>query len=954
MFVKSLNVFYQNVRGLRTKTIELKNNILCSEYDIIIITETWLHEGIFDGEFCDDRYDVFRFDRDPTITGKDKGGGVFILTRRTLGATRKAFSSPAATELLWVTVPACACSALVNFHICAAYIPPEVHRLPSDIKIFADSVKFNMETYPNDNFFLIGDFNLPFITWNDSKPIFLRKGSIEVQDAGIELIETLQFLGLTQYNYLKNFAGNTLDLVFSNLPLIVSRSSVPLVKEDKAHPPFSIDILDLKLRPLKEASDPRRNFRKADYESINNFLVDIDWSAVLQNKSLDEAVAEFYSILNNCIDIYIPLKKYSTRSYPVWYTSALIKIIKEKSKAHRRWKKYGNKLDYDEFALLRDREHRVQKQCFETYTASCENTLKTNPKIFWSYTKAIRGGSGYPKSLRLQGIEHSTGESICNAFNDFFKGVFGEPSTVAGPTVESMECNNIISKVQVTTETVLNLLQHLDVNKGSGSDGIPPFFWRHCAQSLALPIAIIFNRSLNEGTFPALWKSAHVVPVHKKGSRAEIENYRAISILNPLAKMLEKIVYDAIYQTISQALPDSQHGFLKKRSTTTNLSCFTNFVLKSMDGGGQVDVVYTDMEKAFDRVDHLILLDKLNRLGIHGSLLRWVQSYLANRSQAVVLGGYRSNFVSIPTGVPQGSHLGPLFYNAYLYDIGSCFQSTKYLMYADDTKIFCKVTSEIDCQQMQNDLNCLLTYYNNNRLSINIKKCQCITLSRKPNPIIYNYTFDSIAIERTKLVRDLGVHFDDKMQLSEHIEHCKNKAYKNLGFILRICKPFSKLSSIKIIYYSFVRSTLEYACPVWSPNYITYIDKLERIQKIFIKNLNYRARRPSEPYENSCLAHNLLTLAQRRTVADMCLLYDIVNSRVDCPDLVAEIRYRIPSTRTRRRTALFAVPVYHTNYAKNMITARLMHTYNKQFNEIDLFSNSKATFKRKIITFFLS
>lgn len=160
-----------------------------------------------------------------------------------------------------------------------------------------------------------------------------------------------------------------------------------------------------------------------------------------------------------------------------------------------------------------------------------------------------------------------------------------------------------------------------------------------------------------------------------------------------MSKLFESVVYVHLKPIISRSIPYEQHGFMKHRSTVTNLDVFTDYVLRSMDDRCQVDVIYTDFEKAFDRVDHVILLQKLSDLGINGNLLRWVTSYIKNRMQAVVTGSARSNFIIIPSGVPQGSILGPLFYNAYPFDIGSCFRNAQYLMFADDMKVFFKIRS---------------------------------------------------------------------------------------------------------------------------------------------------------------------------------------------------------------------------------------------------------------------
>lgn len=501
--------------------------------------------------------------------------------------------------------------------------------------------------------------------------------------------------------------------------------------------------------------------------------------------------------------------------------------------------------------------------------------------------------------------------------------------------------------LQVSEYTVKGILSSIDKTKGSGCDGIHSIFLSQCAESLAFPITHIFNDCLQQGICPQIWKQAYITPVHKKGSKSCIDNYRPISKLNILSKLLEKVVYNSIYPTLSRAISERQHGFMKNRSTTSNLTSFTDFVLNGMEKGGQVDVVYTDFEKAFDRVDHIILLAKLQALGIRGNLFRWVQSYLSNRSQAVVLGGFKSDFISIPSGVPQGSHLGPLFYNVYIHDINSCFQNSHHLLYADDKKVYMKIRSIEDCILLQNDLTNLQTYYDRNNIAISIGKCQCISFTRKHKPISFNYNFNNVTVQRVELVRDLGVWLDSKMLMSHHVGITFSKAYRNLGFVLRTCKAFKNVNSLLVVYYAYVRSILEYASPIWSPCYITYKQKIERTQKIFLKHLNFRNKIRFNDYTENCRHFNLLTLDERRSLMDMSLLYDLLRGRLDCPELLARLALAAPRRRTRH-TPLLHVPPHSTNYAQNAVLSRLPRLYNKKFSEVDIFSGSKLLFKNNI------
>lgn len=704
------------------------------------------------------------------------------------------------------------------------------------------------------------------------------------------------------------------------------------------------------MSPLKEVVTPRYNFRRGDYIGINKSLGECDWQTLLQSKSTENATKVLYETLHTLIRKHVPhyTIQSTSHSYPVWYSPALIKIVKEKFKAHKRWKKFNNMLDYDEFRLLRERQKRVQRLCYDNYISNTESAISRNPKTFWSYIKALRGGSNYPSRLTYNNKTYTDGSSICNAFNDFFRSVFGNPTSILHSESRVSSSLDSISKITISEGKVEDYLKRLDINKGAGSDGIPPIFWAKCARTLAIPIAFIFNFSIKEGVFPEIWKKALIVPIHKKGSKMKVENYRGISILNTVSKVFEKIVYNDIYPVTVNQIPENQHGFLKRHSTVTNLACFSEYIIKNMENGGQVDVVYTDFEKAFDRVDHSILINKLGSLGIHGDLLRWIESYLTKRSQAVVVGGFRSDYIEIPSGVPQGSHLGPLFYNSYIYDLPECLTYAKHLMYADDKKIFLKINKVSDCETLQAELNALYNYYSDNMITVNIKKCQCISFTRRTIPILYSYNFNGVLLERVSTIRDLGVHFDSKMTLTDHIDIITKKAYKNLGFVLRACKSFKNISSLKIVYFAYVRSLLEYASQIWSPHYNTHKIRLERIQKKFIKHISYRQRKSVASYPQACELNGLLTLEDRRDVLDICFLYDIIRGRVDCPHLLHGLAYCTPIRRTRH-TPLLQIPKRRTNYSANTVMARLPRIYNQRFSEVDIFNFSKASFKKHLI-----
>ena len=273
---------------------------------------------------------------------------------------------------------------------------------------------------------------------------------------------------------------------------------------------------------------------------------------------------------------------------------------------------------------------------------------------------------------------------------------------------------------------------------------------------------------------------------------------------------------------------------MKRRSTATNLIEFVSHATKVMESKHQLDVVYTDFQKAFDRVKHSFLLYKLKKLGVHSELLAWIASYLCGRTQFVKLAGWSSQIFNVTSGVPQGSHLGPLLFILFMDDATKVFSSSTCLLYADDLKILKVIKNVLDASALQRDLNRLLQWCEVNQLYLNIKKCNVISFTRKRSKIEFGYSVNGVQLNRLKVVKDLGILMDEKLTFGKHIEYVIAKSYSMLGFISRTCKEFRSVRTLKSLYFAHVRSYLEYASVVWHPYQETFVDRIESIQKKFL------------------------------------------------------------------------------------------------------------------------
>ena len=420
-------------------------------------------------------------------------------------------------------------------------------------------------------------------------------------------------------------------------------------------------------------------------------------------------------------------------------------------------------------------------------------------------------------------------------------------------------------------------------------------------------------------------------PVHKKGNTRNIDNYRGISALCAVSKLFELVAFTPIFSFFKQYIDDDQHGFMPQRSTATNLLTLTTYAMNSFDDRSQTDVIYTDLSAAFDKLNHRIAVAKLEKLGIGGPLLRWFESYLSDRDLKVNIDGILSSPFTCWSGIPQGSHLGPLVFLIYFNDVNILLKGPR-LSFADDLKLYSKVKDPSDASALQNQLSIFNNWCSNNRMLLNPDKCEVITFSRKLNPLIHDYKLSNVSLRRENCVKDLGVLLDSKLTFKQHVSFVFDKACRNLGFIMRTGKHFNDIYCLKALYCALVRSNLEYCVTVWSPFYQNGTSRIETVQRRFIRFALRRLpwsdpfRLPS--YEQRCRLIDLDTLQSRRDVIRALFVSDLLTARIDCPWILERLDIQV-QPRALRHNSFLRVPLRRTNYsAYNAITG-LQRNFNR-------------------------
>jgi hypothetical protein len=690
-------VYCQNFNRMKSalKIKEIHNKILGCSFPIIMATETSWDQTVRSEEVFGNVYNVFRNDRNCEISEKKSGGGVLIAISTKFNSEIIDTSKFKEFEHVWVKVHIAG-----EIHVFASvYFPPNNARKDVYDIFFHVADEITSGLPAEVKIHIYGDFNqrsADFIPDAENESILLPV---------VGENETLQFifdktasLGLNQINHVKNQQNCFLDFLLTNIDedFCVTESLLPLWKNEAFHTAieYSLFVHEHK-RPNDFEYEEVFQYHLANYDNIRHKLNRVDWQTIFKNEAnIETSVEIFYKLLFEIIVEQVPLKKvrrHGCSKHPVWYNKQIKKLKNRKQKAHKMYKRDRSNNNLTNYLNICEELSLAIDNAFDEHNSKIELEIKSCPKKFFNYVKTKLKSDNFPSRMHLNSNVGDNAEEICSLFATYFQEIyttFAEEDRDYEYFDFFPEFSRDISVNHVKVQDILDGLNKLDVSKGSGPDGIPPVFMKNLALELTTPLFWLFNMSLESGNFPKLWKSSYLVPIFKSGKKSEIRNYRGIAIISCIPKLFEAIINEKLFYQIKNRLTNKQHGFFKGRSTSTNLLEFVNYSLIAMDNGNHVEALYTDFSKAFDRIDIPMLLFKLQKLGFEPSILKWLESYLTNRQQIVRFKGKKSNPILVTSGVPQGSHLGPLLFILFVNDISFILHKIKYLIYADDMNFF--------------------------------------------------------------------------------------------------------------------------------------------------------------------------------------------------------------------------------------------------------------------------
>ena len=748
--------------------------------------------------------------------------------------------------------------------MCAVYRPPSasLHKF-KDILSKCHHTLSHAEL-DNPNVILAGDFNFPpaVVEWekiDDLVVPLIKPGNSVDKLSFLALQDLTGSLFLSQVVDTPTRDGNILDLCFTNDPHSILHTAAMLVPRSISDH-VMVNITTSYLTPLvprHHVTEPLPdiatfNFPTANQEVLEEKIQNINWDAhitfpIMSPLQIVEAITTQTVLIATEAKVppYTNLSK--TPFAPPIHRR---KLFRKRCILQNELALYPHKIDtiqpkINVINFKLQQSYAQQRILAETKAVE---SISHNPSVFFKYANSKRKVKNRigPLKTTLNGMPHFEygPKQMADILSTQYTSVFTKPdvtSQVLHPslffTTGLPVTYSTLRDVPFTVADIESALSELKPSSSEGPDGWPAFLLHRYRQYYAYPVYLLWRKSLDTGDMPEVINLAYISPLFKGGEKFKPVNYRPIALTSHLTKTFERVLRKAIILHLAthNLINNSQHGFTAKRSTMTQLIDYYTFILDHLDKTCNIDSVYLDFSKAFDKCDHGIILHKLKAFGVGGKVGLWVANFLKNRQQQVRIMGCTSDRAWVTSGVPQGSVLGPLLFSILISDIDTGIKTTSLLSYADDTKIFMGVTCPEDSSALQSDLSSVYQWAKTNNQEFNLTKFESITFSLDGSQTEY-LDANNQPIPCKDHIHDLGITFSSDGSFRKHIDIIVAKANKMAGWVLRVFDSREKQPMLTLLK-TLIIPLLEYCCPVWSPTDQGSIFLLEKVQRSFTKRI---------------------------------------------------------------------------------------------------------------------
>ena len=690
----------------------------------------------------------------------------------------------------------------------------------------------------------------------------------------------------------------------------------------------------------KKAQKKIRCTKNANVEEYQADIASIDLTPILLTTSDVHIICKYYhDQVTNVINKHYPYRTLTNEELKwinkPWIDKRLQGLIKEKNNLYHKYlSKNRDQFWYGRYSSLKDDVLKPQLERAKTnhFVRYFEQNINNSKKIWDGINEIIHNKFTKINSeifLDENGNIITDQKKVAAKFNKFYANIagkllcdLGKPNTkyqdyLKNPNEHSMYLN------ETDPGEVGIIISKLDITKAGDVYGISPKLVKLAGVSFAYNLSIIYNLSMETGIFPQLLKRAKVIPVHKGDSRMETKNYRPISLLPIFNKNFEKILHSRITSFIEKykILYNRQYGFQKGKSTEYALIDIQESILQALERKEIPCCVFLDFAKAFDTVNHKILLGKLHHYGIRGNALQLIESYLTDREQCVEVNDTTSGYEPVLHGVPQGSILGPLFFIIYINDIALSSNLLSFFLFADDTTIlFSHKNIDILEQTINQELIHVSNWLIANKLSLNVKKSNVLVFRTKDSTVKrqINIIINGTQAEEKLHAKYLGVLIDNKLSYVNHVNHVNSKLTKGNAIISKV-RNYIPHNILVNTYHAFLQSHINYGLNVWGNAAKTNLVKIERQQRKAIRTMHFKKRDYKET-EQLFKQSKILPLSLSQKLVSSKLLWQRKNSLLD---------QTISSLFDERPNGTFHVPFRRIELTQRSICYRGVQTWNQ-------------------------
>lgn len=848
-----------NIRSLLRKRPQIEILLSGSNLDFLAITETWLNDSVSSNLLSIEGYSVFRKDRH----GGKKGGGALLYMKKSLSSTAIELTTP--LECVGVEVRL---SPEMSFNVITVYRPPD-----ADQDFYLDFERL-IKSVADKETIIIGDFNVDWKSKpkrNKLKSILNKVGFKQLMDHPTRITEKSQ---------------TTIDLIITNQPQRINKCYS--LTTGMCFADHNLILLHRKIH-RRTIRHPQKitYIPKSAVGALDDDIAMTNWDSLFSLCNTDLIAAGLISTLTSLLQHHTKTTVITQKSrrYP-WITNNIQQLMRTRDKALKQYLKSNSITDQLTFKQLRNKTLRSIRSSKANYFLQQSKCARGNPKKLWNIIDQLSGRTSNKDKITLSvdGSLVTEDTDIANKFSEHFASIVsGQDISSATSNKNAPECETVTTETKngwtigpVSVLQTANIIKKLNPSKTKDYYGLQTTLLQRNNLHLARPLCMLINQSIVECVFPNTLKVAYITPIFKAGCKMEVKNYRPVSILPVVSKVIEKAVTQQLTEHIEQSklLNPSQYGFRRGYSTESACVHLTELLRRNIDRGGVVGAVFLDLKKAFDMICHQRLLNKLANFNFSTKSIEWIQSYLANRAQCVSINNAHSNFKTYPKGVPQGSVISPVLFSLYINDLPNVCPKVHTQMYADDTAIFYHGRDPAEVAMVLSDaMASIEDWLKNNQLSLNVQKTVAIYFAKKDIPQPPPITVAGVPLNIVQSVKYLGVIFDSTLKFKTHIQ----KLTKTVNMTLRTFSHIRNSLSTEAataFYHAMIISRINYCITCWSQAPSTTLNQVESLYKRAAKILDKKDRsfHHCHAYKN----RDLLNIGNLIKHANLVLIHKIL------------------------------------------------------------------------------